>query len=211
MCDFAMEKVSFAGSGLVVSHAVVDPLEQEYRLNLAIGSDSSQTTHAIILNGRSLAFYPYSNQEFQAAAMCESANRLFLLAVDRSGRVHLLNTGNLDVTRAIDEVYDSPFIFKTSPVLLNKSQKIDLYFNPDSSGSLIYRERADFNSIWKNRETMMISEANSLVHIVKSLDIPSFQNIYQFGLTSSSGTAMPWRLTRADYVHHSPGGGMGNR
>lgn len=210
MCDFAMNKISFSGSGLVVSHAVVDPLEQEYRLNVAIGENSTQTTHAILLNGRSLAFYPYSNQGYQAMCVAESAGRQFLMAVDRSGRVYILNTGNLDVASPIDEHYDSPFMFRVSPSLVTKSEKMDLYFNRDSSGTVYVQDRVDFSSLWTDRKNFELMINASNVALIQSLDIQSIQNTFQYRIHSSSGTANPWRMNRMDFFGWQAGVGKGN-
>lgn len=210
MCDFSTEKISYAGSGLIISHAEVDPLEHEYRLNVAVGSNSSQTTHAIVLNGRSLAFYPYSNQGFQCMCVAESAGRQFLIAADRSGRVHILNTGLMDVSTAIDDIYDSPFMFKVSPSVAQKSQRIDLYFRKDSAGRIIYQDRADLSSVFSNTKTFNILDSESVVAVIKSIDLPASQNIFQFKLTSSMGTAEPWTLNHVDYMQSALGFGVPN-
>ena len=211
MSEFALSKISYAGSGLVVSHAVLDPNEQEYRLVLAIGEGSTQTTHAIVFNLRNLAFYPYSNQPYQCMTMAESAGRSFLLAADRSGFVHLLNTGNRDITVSINDNYESPFIFSKNPGIVQKSNKIDLYFEKNSSGTLYYQDRADLNSVWsQDSKTIDLVNTGSSVHIVQSKDIPSTQNIYQFKLASSSSTANSWKLTHVDYFLQSMGIGKGD-
>ena len=211
MCDYAMEKISFAGSGLIVSHAEVDPLEYEYRMNVGIGLDSNQTTHAIVLNGRSLAFYPYSNQPYQAMCVAESGGRQYLMAVDRSGYTYILNTGNLDITTTINDVYDSPFLYRETPAIAQRGQKIDLYFKADSCGNVYYRDRADLSSVWSTMpRTVNVQRNQSTIGVVASIDIPSVQNIYQFQLTSSSGRANPWRLTHVDFLQSSLGYGVPN-
>ena len=211
MCDFAMEKISYSGSGLIVTHAEVDPLEYEYRMNVGIGLDSNQTTHAIVLNGRSLAFYPYANQPYQAMCVAESGGRQYLLAVDRSGYTYILNTGNLDVTTTINDNYDSPFLFRETPAVSQKSQKIDLYFKQDSSGIVYYNDRADLSSVWSSMpKRISITRNKSTIGVVESIDLPATQNIYQFQLTSSSGTANPWRLTHVDFLQSALGYGVPN-
>lgn len=210
MCEFAMEKLSYAGSGLIVSHAEVDRNENEYRLNVAIGSASSETTHALVINARTLAAFPYSNQRFQSMVMAQSANRLYLMACDRSGRIHVLNSGNRDIAVSIDDVYDSPFLFNRNPAVVSKGQKVDLYFKPTSSGTLIFQDRTEFSSVFspvKDRITLVTSQ--SLTQIVKTIDLPSTQNIYQYRISSSSNTADPWELTRADYFLNAMGIGKG--
>jgi len=210
LCEFAMEKISYAGSGLIVSNAEVDRNEQEYRLNLAIGVGSTETTHALVLNGRTLAMYPYSNQLFQSMAMAQSGGRSYLMACDRSGRIHVLNSGNTDIKVPINDVYDSPFLFNRLPGAVNKSQKIDMYFTPTSSGTLVYQERLDFNSVFSvTKSRINLVESNSLTQIKHSVDIPVTQNIYQYRLSSSSNTADPWELTRVDYYLNNMGIGKG--
>ena len=211
MSEFALDNVSYAGSGLIVSHAEVDRIEQEYRLNLAVGSDSSETTHALILNGRNLAFYPYRNQLFQSMAMMESANRLFLMACDRSGFVHILNSGNTDTGVAIDDHYDLPFLFKRTPGEISRGQQIDLFFSQTSSGTIYIQDRADFSSVFSDPiDRFELVTSNSLNQLVRSIDIPSVHNVWQGRVSSSSGTADPWRLNRVDYYLKNLGVGRGN-
>lgn len=210
MCDFAMKKISFAGSGLVVSHAEYDPLEQEYRLNLAIGENSTQTTHAMLLNSRTLSLYPYANQMYQAMCVAESGGRQFLMASDRSGYIYILNTGNWDVKTPINEVYDFPFLYQKLPGSVHKSKKIDLYFSINSCGSLYFQDRADFSSVFTSEpKTINITEADSLVQKIHSIDLPATQNVWQGRLMSSSGTANPWKLNHVDYFSNFLGIGAG--
>ena len=210
MCDFAMKKISFSGSGLVVSHAEYDPLEQEYRVNLSIGADSTQTTHALVLNARTLAMYPYSNQQYQCMCVAESAGRQFLMAAGRSGYIFILNTGNLDVMTSINEVYDFPFLYQKLPGSVHKAKKIDLYFSVDSCGTLYFQDRADFSSVYtKAPMTFTITEADSLVQKIVSIDLPETQNVWQGRLMSSSGTANPWKMNHVDYFSNFVGIGAG--
>jgi len=132
------------------------------------------------------------------------------MAADRSGRVYILNTGNLDVATSIGEIFDSPHIYQKLPGTVQKSKKIDLYFSRQSSGTLYYQDRADFSSVFATKQTpITITLADSLTHIIKSIDLPSTENIYQFRL-SSSGNAMPWKLTHIDYFSNLMGIGVGN-
>lgn len=205
MCDFAMDKISYALSGLTVSHAVIDSNENVYKLCLAIGIDSSSTTHTINFDGRTMAFYPYSNTPFNTMCMAESANRRHLLAFDRSGFCHMVDSGNLDANRtAINEVFDSPILFEKSPSSISKSQKIDLYFSPTSSGTLHYMDRVDFSSTFKERTQFVINNDGSKILLKQSIDIPQTAGVYQYRLTSSQ-TANPWRLSRTDYFLNNLG------
>lgn len=210
MCNFSMKKISYAGSGLVVSHAEYDPIEQEYRMNVAVGISSTQTTHAILLNARSLALYPYQNQMYQCMCVAESAGRQFLMAADRSGFVYILNTGNLDVATPIDDVYDFPFLYQKVPGSVHKAKKIDLYFSVDSCGLLYFQDRPDFSSSFNQTpRTFTITEADSLVQKLVSIDLPETQNVWQGRLMSSSGTANPWKLNHVDYFSNFLGIGRG--
>ena len=199
MCDFAMSKVSYTGSGLTVSTAELDTNENVYKLCLAIGADSQQTTHMINFDGRINAFYPYQNQNWQFMVMAQSANRSYLMAGDRSGYIHMLNTGNLDNTVAINEHFDSPFIYEKSPSQIAKAHKIDLFLSPTSNSTLYYQERQDFSGTWKGRHKLIINNTGGITQIHKDIDVPTTCNVYQFRLTSSSGTSEPWKLNRMDF------------
>ena len=60
--------------------------------------------------------------------MAESNNHQYLMAVDQSGFVHMLNTGNLDGgVNPINEIYYSPYIFNRVPGMVSKGGKIDLF------------------------------------------------------------------------------------
>lgn len=215
-CDFSMRKISLAGSGLTVCHAAVDPIEQEYRLNVAIGTNSTQTTHAIVLNGRTLAMYPYSNQQYQAMCTAESAGQLHLMAVDRSGFVHILNSGNLDVAAPINEYYDSCVIYKDNPLQVSKSQQINLFFNVTSSGSLFYLDSIDMSWDFSRPKILrdpfgaaQILGTEQVLQVLRTVDVPATFNTYQFRLSSFSNRANPWKLTRYDFIQQIKGVGAG--
>lgn len=215
-CNFAMDKVSYAGSGLIYAHAEFDQLEQEYRLNLAIGANSTNTTHAVVINGRTLAIYPYQNQLYQAMCIAESNNQQHLMAVDRSGFVHVLNSGNLDVSQPINDQYDSPILFPESPLQVSKAQQMNFFFNVSSSGTMYYQDRFDMSSVFSQQKILkdrngnaQLTGAESSLQILRTVDIPATYNTYQFRLASSSGTAEPWRLTKWDFVQNAKGIGMG--
>ena len=210
MSEFYMENISLAGSGVLVSNAEFDHNEQEYRLNVVIGKDSSETTHCIIFNGRNNAFYPYSNQKFQSMAMMESGGKEFLMGCDRVGRVHILNSGNQDVDTAINEHYDSPILFRKTPGEVSKGKKIDFYLQPTSSGNLYFQSRADFNSVYSSMKLIGdIQQNTSTTQLIHSVDTPSVHNALQFRITSSDGTADPWLMTRADFLQSGLGAGKG--
>jgi len=102
----------------VVSFGKTDEQEQVYKLGVAIGPASSQVTHFLCLNGRTQALYPYdyTQSAFMTMTMVESGNRRYLMAVDQSGWIHMMDSGNLDGnTTAINEHYASNLIYEKSP------------------------------------------------------------------------------------------------
>ena len=216
-CEFAMQKISLAGSGLLVSNAEFDPNEQEYHLNVAIGAQSTQTTHALVLNARTLALYPYSNQQYSTITVVDSAGEQFLMAVDRSGFCHILNSGNLDSgVTPINEVYDTPLFFSKSPSEVTKNRQINFFFDQDSAGKLYYQERYDFSNVFSEMKPLRDHAGNtdltgmeSSLVVTRTKDLPSVQNIYQGRLTSSAGTANPWRLLHFDLFNTGLGYGRG--
>ena len=202
MCDFATQKISYTGSGLTVSFGKTDDNEQVYKLGVSIGATSGQVTHFLCLNGRTTSLYPYDyiKTGFMSMCMAESGNRRFLLAVDQSGWVHMMDSGNLDRnTYAVDDVVDSPFMFDKSPSQSSKTSKIDMFFTVNSAGKILYQDRIDFSGSFTTRQNIYISSSNSKVQYYESIDIPSTQNTYQYRLTSSSSTTVPWQLNRTDY------------
>lgn len=215
-CEFAMQRISLAGSGLIISNAEFDPNQQEYRLNVAIGAQSTQTTHAIVLNARTLAMYPYSNQQYNTICVAESAGKQFLMAVNRSGYVHILNSGNLDINTPINDVWDTPLLFNKYPSEVTKNKQINFFFDTDSCGKIYYQERFDFSNTFSpmsplrnnSGESDLTGNESSLV-ITRTKDLPSVQNVYQGRVTSSSGTANPWKLIHFDLFNSSLGYGRG--
>ena len=207
-CDFAMSKISYAGSGISISFAEHDDVNNVYKLCVAIGQDSTNTTHIINFDGRTSSFYPYSNQNFNTMVMAESANRRFLMAFDRKGFVHMIDSGNLDGgATAISEVYESPIIFGKSPSESSKSHKIDLYFKNNTAGRLYIDDRIDFLNSYKFKESFVVNGSDNVNQFVKSLDTPQGQNVYQFRMYSSGGTSDPWMLNRFDFFQETLGVG----
>jgi len=199
-CDFALNRISFAGSGLFTAHAEVDTNEQVYKLNLTIGSNSTNTTHLLNFDGRTLAFYPYQNQPWQTMVMAESANRRYLLAGDRSTNIVMLDSGNLDInTTPINETYDSSFYKEKSPSEVSKAHVMDLYFSATSSGRMFYQDRAVLGGGFSTRRTFNLTDTGNFIQLKEQMDIPLTHNIYQFRLQSSANTANPWTLNRADF------------
>lgn len=213
-CEFAMQKVSHAGSGLIVSYSEYDTEQQEYRIGLAIGAQSTQTTHHLVLNTRTKAMYPYANQSFNTMVMAESNRTRALMAFDHSGFCHILNSGNLDGgTFPINEQYDSPLIFTKTPTSVSKSHEIDLFFKKDSCGLVQYQDRADLSNVFSKQNPLIeLTSTESNILLRRTEDVPSVQNIYQFRLTSSgnqTNAANPWKLVRVDYLQQSLGLGKG--
>jgi len=161
--------------------------------------------------------YPFSNQPYNTMCVAESAGRQFLMAVDRSGYAHIMNSGNLDAgIIPIDEQYDSPLLFNKSPSEVTKNNQINFFFSHDSCGTVYFQQRFDFSRIFsemkalrnKNGEAEFLGTESTL-QIIRTVDLPSVQNIYQYRLTSSAGTADPWKLTHFDLLNKSLGFGRG--
>lgn len=216
ICDFAMKKVSYAGSGLQICHAILDPNTQEYRLNVAIGAQSTQTTHALLFNARNLAMYPYQNQGWQTMCVAESNNQQALMACDRSGFVYILNSGNLDGTVPINENYDSPPLFSKLPEVVSKGHQLNLFFSVKSSGVIYHQDRPDLSNQWSPMVPLsnadgdtVITGTENVIKVLRTVNTPSVYNTYQFRLTSSAGTAVPWELDRLDYLQQGFGIGRG--
>lgn len=208
LCDFALEKISYVGSGPIASFAEVEPNQNVYKLVLAIGSESQQTTHMLNYDGRSMSLYPYANMKFNCMCMAESANQRYLMAFDRSGYCHLMDSGNLDGnTTLINDYLDSPFMFDKTPSQSSKGHQTDMFFSSTKAGRILYQDRIDFSNSFSNRKSFVVNGTDGkLIHYEK-VDIPETYNSYQFKLTSSSSTSDPWRLQR--YDHFLQGLGIG--
>ena len=189
--------------------AEYDTEDQLYRL-VVVMSPSSETSHAVCLNLRNGAWQPYQNQGFNAMVMAESANSKILTGIKRDGFVHWINTTNTDAGTPIDEYYQSPMLFGKTPRTVSKSEKIGLYFSATSSGTLHYQDRTDFAKPFRpTRDRIALSDTTSVTQIVKVIDVPVTQNVYEFKLSSSASTARPWRLTRVDVDRQDLGTGAG--
>lgn len=208
ICDFALDKISYVGSGPVISFAELDPIPNVYKLCVAIGQDSQQTTHLLNYDGRCQALYPYSNMPFNTMCVAESGNRQYLMAFDRQGYCHMMDSGNLDGgTTPVNEVFESPLMFDKTPSQVSKGHKTDLFFTNQTCGTLYYEERTDFGDEFKLRRKFAVGgSTHKLVHF-ESVDAPSAYNTYQFRLSSSGSTTTPWRLQR--YDHFTKGLGIG--
>ena len=213
MCEFSTQKISYGGSGLVVSFGKTDDNEQVYKLGVAVGQNSTQVTHFICMNGRTKGLYPYNYFKSNLMSMCmaESGNRRFLVACDQSGWIHMMDSGNLDrSTFTVDDVVDSPLLYEKSPSQSSKSSKIDLYFSVNSTGTIYYQDRIDFSNSFDTRSKIQVTSGSKIQHF-ESIDIPSTQNTYQYRLTSSSSTTTPWELNRVDYFLQGLGIGAERR
>lgn len=178
-------------------HAEVDTNEQVYRLWLVM-TPSTETTHCLCLNLRTGAWYPYANQAFNSSVMAESGNSRLLVGVRRDGFVHSLNSGNLDGVTPVNEFYESPYYFK-SPRTVTKTHKLTLYYSATSSGSIFFQDRLDYASTFPPaRDLVVLNDTVNKTIIQKVIDVPFTQNVYEFRLTSSASTAMPWKMSRVD-------------
>ena len=208
LCDFALDKISYLGSGPVISFAEVSPIPNVYSLCVGIGQDSMQTSHFLNYDGRCQALYPYSNLPFNCMCIAESANRQFLMAFDRSGYCHMMDSGNLDGdSTAIDDIFDSPLMYDKTPSQSSKGHKTDLFFSNTTSGDIYYKDRFDFETDWHDRNKFALGGSDRRMVNFQSVDVPDTYNTYQFRLSTSGGTDNPWRLQR--YDHFTKGLGIG--
>ena len=206
LCEFALDNLSFSGSGPLISFAETDYNENVYKLVVAIGALSNQTTHMLNYDGRGKSFYPFSRQHFNTMTMAESGNRRFLMAFDRSGYVHMLNSGNLDGnTTPIDEHYDSCLVFEKSPTQAQKGHQTNLFFSNASCGTIYYLDRTNYDNNYSLRETISIPGTEKKFQIHEVVDVPVEYNVYQWRITSSSGTNDPWKLQRYDHMNKGTG------
>lgn len=180
--------------------AEVDDREQTYRLWVAI-SPSTEVTHMIGLNLRTMAFYGYDNQGFSTIVAANSGNFRNLFGMTRFGFVHWIDTTNRDAGVPINEYYDFSFLMAPLPKSVVKTQKLDMWLSPTSSGTLYYQERRNFGSAYETpaKDSITLADTTAAVQIRWSVDIPSVQNIYQGRITSSSSTANPWKMNRFDF------------
>lgn len=178
-----------------------------YRLFLPYAG-SGTVTHAICYDYRIGSFFPYQGQNYQSGVLAsDTADGLRMLACNYNGRVHILNSGNADAGTAIDEQYVSPLIFSQSPTKVQKSQEIDLFFKPTSSGTIYLEDRTQFSNVWNLRKTFTLASAISNVMIQQSVDIPESMNVYQYKLSSSANTAESWKCFATDYSFSQQGAG----
>ncbi len=179
--------------------AEFDPNEQVYRLTLVM-KPSTETTHCLCFNVRNGSFYWYDNQTFTTQVMAQSGNMTNLIGVKPNGFVHWVNTNNTDAGTPIADYYDSPFLFGKTPKVASKTQNIDFYFTPTSSGTLYFQDRTDFRSTYQApRDTIVLADTTASVQTSKTINIPLTLNTYQYRLSSSASTADPWVLNRVDY------------
>ena len=163
---------------------------------------STEVTHMVGLNLRTRAYYWYDNQQFNAAVMADSGNRHDLIGIKRDGYVVWMDTGFLDQTSAVSEYYESPFFIPRSPSGVAKGHQMDLFFSSTSAGTLYFQDRTNFQTAFNAaRDTLVFGGSSEAIQIRHSVDIPVTQNLYQFRLSSSAGTAAPWKL---NYLAYQP-------
>lgn len=209
MSPFSMDQITT--TAIDRSFAEVDNNEQVYKLWVAM-SGSSYPTHMLAYNYRleGGAFYTYQNQPYLSAIMAESSGTKTqaLVAMRSTGFIYKMDTLTTDAGVAIDEYYESPFFFGKTPQVATKDQRISLYFSVDSFGTLYYLDRANFtNTFGLARQPITFADTTNRLQLVKTIDVPRTQNVYQFRLTSSAGTAAPWRLNRYDFEQSDLGVG----
>lgn len=208
LCEFALNDLSYSGSGPVISFAETDYNENVYKLVVAIGAQSTKTTHMLNFDGRSKSFYPYDKQFFNTMVMAESGNRRFLMAFDRSGYCHMMDSGNLDGNSTpINDHYDGSIVYEKSPAQVHKGHQTHLFFNNTSAGNVYYSDAINFETELKQRNVFSLDGANTKFHHHEQVDVPEEYNTYRWSISSSSGTANPWKLKR--YDHFTKGLGIG--
>jgi len=208
-CDFALNKISNAGSGKVVSFAEIDRKEGYYRLCLSIGENSTNTTNFLNFSGRNMSFWPDDNRPFNTMCSAESNNTTYMMAFDRSGRCHMLDSGNKDFgVTPINDIYDSNYIFDKSPSQAQKNHNLDLYFFNTTAGRIYIKESVNFEKSFKDRDNFVLSGTGSKKIIQKSVDVPSESNSFQYRITTSGGTSDPWVLLRHDFFTEGLGIGQ---
>lgn len=199
ICEFALDKASISGSGKTVFFAEVERNENAYRLCLAIGADSTQTTHFLSFN-RNQAFYPDDNRPFNTMTSAESNNAQYTMAFDRSGRCHMLDSGNKDFgVTPINDVLDLAYLYDKSPSQAQKNHGLDLFFTNETAGRIYVKESINFDKIFTERDSFVISGTGNKHIFHKTIDTPSETNSYQARITTSGGTNNPWRLLRYDF------------
>ena len=184
-----------------------DAKQQKYRLFVPYGTDG-ECAWSVVFDYRTGALYPENNRPFRCGTMVhDTADNMFMVGVTTNGYVHYLDSGNTDAGTAINDYFISSFLFKGSPSVVNKNQRMDLFFSVRSSGTLNIEERNDFDSAWALNESFTIVSGISAVQTSKTIDIRNLSNVYQFKVSSSSNTADSWELNRFDYLGTSIGMG----
>ena len=147
-----------------------------------------------------MSLYTYANQQYNCMCMAESANQRFLMAFDRSGYCHMMDSGNLDGnTTPVNDYFVSPLLFEKTPSQVSKGHKVDLFFSNTTAGNIGYFQRVDYENAYHLKLTMNINGSDQRIMRYESIDTPESFNVYQFMITSSMGTAQPWRLQRYDF------------
>ena len=173
--------------------------KQVYRLHVPY-DDSPTVNREIVYNYRNNSLYPNDNRPFQSGILAtDTSNGLHMLVCDYSGYVHHIDSGNRDITQPVNDYYTSPFLFRKNPSISQKSQKMAMHFNPTSSGTIHYEDRLDWSNVWNPCKQFDLVSELSAVQTSKTIDLINVNNVYQYKITSSSNTADPWRLNRADY------------
>ena len=185
----------------------MDSLKQLYKLWVVI-KPSIEITHCLNLNLRTGAWFPYLANTIQTAVVAESANAPNLMQVSQAGRVSIVDSGNTDNGTAINDRYDSRHLFGKTPQEVAKHHIIDFYFAPTSSGTLTFQDATNLDRTFSNvRDRIVLDGSSNQPMVRRAIDIPVTKSIYQFRLTSSASTALPWQCTRFDVLKDPRGSG----
>jgi hypothetical protein len=205
ICEFALNKIN--DNQIANSFAEYDTRENFYKLGLCI-NPSTRITHIVCLNLRTGAWFPYKyTTPLLNMVMAESANAKYCMGIGYNGFCYMMDSGNTEDGTAINEHYDSPFLFKMSPKVVAKQQNISLFFVKTSSNTLKYYDAMDFDNIMRLRNSFQINTNVSSHQIEKITDIPITCNVYQWRITSDQGTSEPWILNRWDLANADYGVG----
>jgi hypothetical protein len=235
--QFISDNVYPAGSGAAFSlqnvnngalkkaHAVVDSNAQLYKLFVPLGAVSAMT-HCLVLDYKTMALYPFSNQTISAACHAEdSIGRKHLIGSGYTGYSYRLDKSSTDDGTAIDDYYTSAKIGGSRIASLKVPEKMVFYFKPVANYDMLLQERLNFDSAWTTRSTKVAMYGNgdyflgttfvlgtatlgsSKTQVTITVNIPAVNNLYQYRISSNQSTKAPWRLYKVEFITREVGVG----
>ena len=110
--------------------------------------------------------------------MAESSNFRYLMAFDRSGFCHMMDSGNLDGNKSrVQEIFESPVMFQKTPAQSTKGHQIDMFFSNTTSGTLYFFDRNDFSQDYNFKRAFTISGSSPKILHHETIDIPESFNV----------------------------------